>query len=163
MLRLFFPQRFPSLVLRKAPEGYIMYNQKVLCAKDGPWEETVNRGNFFHNYSNVFLFLRTSEEPCIVPYCPCTVTIKLSHRFINIAERRGAMESYRLLQRYSHKIHNVTVDIICHTWHARTCLRGGWKGKTKFRCVMLLCELSTLSFINLHTKPMLWAFSCPRN
>ena len=45
----------------------------------GPWEETVNRGNFLHNCSNFFLFLRTtSEEPDVLSYCLRTTTNKLS-------------------------------------------------------------------------------------
>ena len=94
---------------------------------NGPLEETVNRGNFLHNYSNFFLFFRTtSEEPGILAYWPPTTV-----------ERIGIMDSYRLLQRYFHNIHNVTVDIVFHTWAAHFCLRGCWKGKTVIRCLLM--------------------------
>ena len=68
----------------------------------GPWEEIVNRGNFLHNCNTFFLFLRTtSEEPDILSYCSRTTANKLSHNFGNISERRGIMESYRLLHWWS--------------------------------------------------------------
>ena len=68
------------------------------------------------------MFLRTTSEEPVLSYCPRTTANKLPHNSGNIFERRGIMESYRLLQRYFHKIHNVTVQTIFHTWAARICV-----------------------------------------
>ena len=91
-----FPKRFPSLVLRKnVGKLQNVQLESVIYKKDdqgkgqgwwyfqiGPWEETVNRGNFLHNYNIFFLFLRTtSEEPDILSYCPRTTANK--YTFLN--------------------------------------------------------------------------------
>ena len=116
----------------------------------------MNRGNFLHNCNNFFLFLRTtSEEPGILSYCPRTTANKLHHNSGNISERRGIMESYRLLQRYFHKIHNVIVDTIFQTWVARICLRGCWKGETVIRCLLMTVIASGASSAS-YNKRLEW-------
>ena len=122
----------------------------------GPWEETVNRGNFLHKCSNFFLFLRTtSEGPDILSYCPCTTANKLSHNSSNISERRGIIESYRLLHWYFHKVHNVTVDTVFHTWVARICFWGCWKGETDIR-YLLATVLASIASSASYNKRLEW-------
>ena len=102
------------------------------------------------------MFLRTtSEEPSILSYCPCTTANKLPHNSGNISERRGIMESYRLLQRYFHKIHNVIVDTIFHTWVARICLRGYRKGDLVIRCLLIVVIASGTSSAS-YNKRLEW-------
>ena len=109
-----------------------------------PW--TGYRSCFLHNYRDFFLFLRTtSEESDILSYCLHTTVNKLSHNSGNISERRGIMESCRILQRCFHKIHNVTVAIVCHTWVACICLRGWWIGETEIRCMLMTVIASRAS------------------
>ena len=116
----------------------------------------MNKGNFLQNCNNVFLFLRTtSEEPGILSYCPRTTANKLPHNFGNISERRGIMESYRLLQRYFHKVHNVIVDTIFQTWVAHICLRGCRKGETVIRCRLMTVIASGASFAS-YNKRLEW-------
>ena len=91
----------------------------------------------------------------ILSYCPRTTANKLSHNSSNISERRGIMESYRLLHRYFHKVHNVTVDTVFHTWVARICLRGCWKGETDIRC-LLATVLASIASSASYNKRLEW-------
>mgnify|MGYP000488746962 CR=1 FL=1 len=123
----------------------------------------MNRGNFLHKCSNFFLFLRTtSEGPDILSYCPRTTANKLSHNSSSISERRGVIESYLLLHRYFHKVHNVTVDTVFHTWASYIILQMSIPKIGKPQSYMLEAILySSIDTMSSHQVCPIYEFAFP--
>ena len=143
-----------------------MYNKRVLYTKEIVRARTRGDDNSISvlerrmwtdaTLSIIVVLLRTTyEELGILLYWPRTTANKLPHNSENISERRGIMESYRLLQWYFHKIHNVTVDRIFHTWVARISLWGCWKGETIIRCLFMTIIASRASSTS-YNKRLEW-------
>ena len=148
---------------RKATKLYnyrVLYTKRIIRgkAKDDDISKLVlERRPWIEATSSIstVIFSFSSEGPDILSYCPPTTAIKLSYNSSDISERRRIMESYHLLHRYFRKVYNVTMDIVFHTWVARICFRGCWKGEIDIRCLLMTLLASIASFAS-YNKRLEW-------